>query len=95
MRLEARQETMRSSLAVHLDLVGHVSVRSENPGLLSAYTKVSLGRAPRPRGSGKASALPNPPRRLARRLQSRRSRASGKESRGLAQAFPGGGQLEA
>lgn len=37
--------------ATHLGSVGHFSVSSESPGLVSACTKVSLGTAPRSRGS--------------------------------------------
>lgn len=45
MRLEARQEAIRSSMDAHFDLVDHVSVRSENH--LSAYTNICYLLTPR------------------------------------------------
>lgn len=51
---------MSSPNVAHFGPVGHVSVSSENPGLVSAYTKVSLGTAPRPRWVGRLQLPRNP-----------------------------------
>lgn len=78
--------TLGSSSALHLGLVVHVSVSSESPGWVSAYTKISLETAPRPVWSGQAC--------LARMLGSRPNTSWGQESECLAHSFPAG-QLKA
>lgn len=71
MGLEACQLVIGSPSAVHFGFFGHVLVSSESPSLVSAYTKVSLGRAPRPKWSEQVSALQEAHRSLARILESR------------------------
>lgn len=77
MDLEARQGAMSSPSAAHLGPAGHVSVSSENPGLESAYSKISLGTGLRPRWSGKAADPQESHRSPARGPESRPDRASG------------------
>lgn len=71
MGLEAYQVAIGSPSAAYLGFFGHVLVRSEIPSLVSAYTKVSLGRVSRPKWSEQVAALQEAHRSPARILGSR------------------------